>query len=230
MNGLSHVTGYDTAWSPDGTKIAYSTGSGIAVVPATGGAPAPLVSGASQAYPTWATLADTTPPNTTITSGPPLFTKDTSPTFAFTSTESGSTFKCQLDGAGFFASCASPKTYAGLAQGSHIFRVRATDSKSNTDPTAAARTFTVDMMPPNTSIVSGPSGTIKTRSASFGFSSSESSSHFQCRMDAAAFAACATPEAYAGLANGSHTFRVRAIDRAGNVDPTPSARTFNVQP
>jgi len=49
-------------------------------------------------------------------------------------------------------------------------------------------------------------------------------------MDAAAFAACATPKAYSGCTNGNHTFRVRAIDRAGNIDPTPSARTFTIQP
>jgi hypothetical protein len=49
-------------------------------------------------------------------------------------------------------------------------------------------------------------------------------------MDAAAFAACATPKAYSGLANGSHAFRVRAIDRAGNIDGTPAARSFSVQP
>jgi large repetitive protein len=49
-------------------------------------------------------------------------------------------------------------------------------------------------------------------------------------MDAAAFAACVSPRSYSSLASGSHTFRVRAIDRAGNVDPTPAARTFTVQP
>ena len=230
MNGLNHVTGNDTAWSPDGTEIAYSTGSGIAVVPATGGSPAPLVSGASQAYPSWALFADTSPPSTAITSGPSLFTKDTSPTFGFTSSEAGSTFKCRLDGAALFTSCSSPKTYSGLVEGAHTFRVRATDSASNTDPTPATRSFTVDTTPPNTTITSGPSGTIHVHNASFGFTSSEAGSHFQCRLDGAAFAACASPKSYSGDANGSHTFRARAIDKAGNVDPTPAVRTFNVQP
>jgi Tol biopolymer transport system component len=87
-----------------------------------------------------------------------------------------------------------------------------------------------DTTAPNTTITSGPSGTIKVRTATFRFSSSEAGSHFQCRMGGAAFAPCASPKSYSGLANGSHTFRVRAIDKAGNVDPTPAARTFSVQP
>jgi hypothetical protein len=32
-----------------------------------------------------------------------------------------------------------------------------------------------------------------------------------------------------GLSNGSHTFRVRATDPAGNTDPTPAERTWTVQ-
>jgi hypothetical protein len=231
MNGASHVTGFSPTWSPDGTTIAYSTGNGLATVPAGGGSPAGLISGMDQDYPSWATMAgDTTPPNTTITAGPPLFTKNTTANFAFASTEPGSTFKCRLDGAALFTNCASPKAYSGLAEGTHTFRVRATDSAANTDPTPATRSFTVDTTPPNTSITSGPSGTITKHNAIFGFSSSEANSHFQCKLDAAAYAACASPKGYGGLANGNHTFRVRAFDRAGNVDGTPAARTFRVQP
>lgn len=230
MNGLSHVSGNDTAWSPDGTKIAYSTGNGIAVVPASGGSPTALVSGGSQAYPSWARLADTAPPSTTITSGPPSFTKNTTAAFGFTSSEAGSTFTCRLDGAALFTACTTPKTYTGLADGVHSFRVRATDSANNTDATPATRSFTVDTNPPNTTITSGPSGTITNRTATFGFNSSESNSHFQCRLDAAAFSACLSPKSYGGLADGNHAFRARAIDRAGNADPTPALRSFKVQP
>jgi len=62
------------------------------------------------------------------------------------------------------------------------------------------------------------------------FSSSEAGSHFQCRLDGASFAACSSPKAYSGLGSGAHRFKVRAIDRAGNVDRTPAIRDFSVQP
>ena len=99
----------------------------------------------------------------------------------------------------------------------------------NTDPTPATRWVTVDTTPPETTIDSGPSGAIAGTSATFEFSS-EPDAQFQCRLDNAVFAACTSPETYSGLAAGTHTFRVRAIDGAGNRDPTPATRTFTALP
>jgi hypothetical protein len=42
------------------------------------------------------------------------------------------------------------------------------------------------------------------------------------------FAPCASPRAYSRLANGPHKFRVRAIDRAGNVDGSPATYGWTV--
>ena len=87
-------------------------------------------------------VADTTAPQTTITSGPTGNLKATTATFAFTSSEAGSTFQCKLD-AGAWTSCTSPSTYSGLANGGHTFQVRATDAAGNTDATPATRNFKV---------------------------------------------------------------------------------------
>ena len=80
-----------------------------------------------------------------------------SASFAFSSSEPGSTFECQLDAAGW-TPCSSPKSYSSLAAGSHTFEVRATDAANNTDPTPASSTFTVagDTQAPETTIDSGP--------------------------------------------------------------------------
>jgi hypothetical protein len=105
------------------------------------------------------------------------------------------------------------------------------DSREATDPTRRPQ-LTLDLItdttPPETTIASGPSGTISSGDASFTFSSSEPNSTFECRLDGAAYSACTSPKSYTNLSNGSHTFDVRATDRAGNVDATPASRTFTV--
>jgi hypothetical protein len=94
--------------------------------------------------------------------------------------------------------------------------------------TMAAATPPQDTTPPETTIDSGPSGTVSGTSASLSFSSSEAGSTFECSLDAGAFASCNSPKDYSGLSDGSHTFSVRATDAAGNTDATPATRTWTV--
>lgn len=164
-------------------------------------------------------------PNTTITGGPTGLTNTATPTFTFASTEQGSTFQCRVDTAAF-AACTSPHTTAALGQGAHTFQVRAIDAAGAVDATPAGQTFTVDSVAPDTFIGSGPTGTVASTSATFTFTSNEPGTTFQCALDSGAFAAC--PVSYTGLAQGAHTFSVRATDTAGNVDPSPATRTWTV--
>src|SRR5205823_13344360 len=77
---------------------------------------------------------DTVAPQTTITpsSLPANPSNATSASFAFTSSEEGSTFQCFLD-VGAFAPCSSPQTYTSLSGGPHTFSVEATDRAGNLD-------------------------------------------------------------------------------------------------
>src|ERR671910_243423 len=91
-----------------------------------------------------AEAADTTPPNTTITSPPSGSVIGTTVTFGFTSSEPGSTFQCKLVGRDATrTSCTSPKTYTNLTVGTaYTFKVWAKDAAGNIDSTPATRTFT----------------------------------------------------------------------------------------
>jgi hypothetical protein len=185
----------------------------------------------------WAAIAgaatDTTAPATTITAGPAADTTAHTASFSFTSNEAGSTFDCRLDG-GNWASCSSPRNYSALALGSHIFSVRAKDKAGNVDATAMAWTWRVsapsgDVTPPGTTITANPASKTAATSARFTFTATETSSTFSCRLDGGAWAGCASPRSYSGLGLGSHTFTVRASDKAGNVDATPATRTWTIE-
>ena len=104
---------------------------------------------------------------------------------------------------------------------------RAVDSSANVS-ISAGRTVTMDNTAPNTTIDSGPSGIIGSRSASFSFSSTEAGATFTCSLDGAPFSNCATPASYTDLADGVHTFAARATDLAGNSDSSPASRTWSV--
>jgi hypothetical protein len=191
---------------------------------------------ADNADPTPATHAwtvDSSTPDTTIITGPGGTSgnavSSTTAVFTFSSPDAGpgATFQCSLDGAGFTA-CSSPRTYNSLTEGGHTFAVRVRDAAGNPDPTPAMWSWTVDVSDPNTMIVTGPPSLTNQDGAAFTFTSNEAPVTFECRLDAAAFSPCATPIAYAGLADGDHTFRVRAIDAAGNLDMSPATFTWTI--
>lgn len=112
--------------------------------------------------------------------------------------------------------------------GSHAYTAIASNASGQVSPPSAAVTVTVDTAAPDTTIDSGPSGPVNVPSASFAFSSPEMGTTFECSLEGEPFARCDPPKDYAGLSDGERTLRVRAVDRAGNEDPTPASRTWNV--
>ena len=87
-----------------------------------------------------------------------------------------------------------------------------------------------DTVPPETTITGAPSGITRSGSATFSFTANETSARFQCRLDGGVFGACTSPTTYTGLGAGTHSFAVRAIDLAGNVDATPATHSWRAKP
>jgi hypothetical protein len=179
-------------------------------------------------------VVDTVPPETTITAGPPAVSAATTATFSFDSTDVGAGIdfaECALDGAAF-TTCVSPVSFTGLADGPHTFQVRATDGLGNVDPTPASFSWTVDTGAPNTTIGAGPQDPVNSGDATFEFTGDDGAGSgvagFECALDGAPFTKCASPASLTGLADGPHTFAVRALDATGNADPTPAAYSWTI--
>jgi subtilisin family serine protease len=89
-----------------------------------------------------------------------------------------------------------------------------------------------DSSPPDTSITRGPKRKVKTRKrkkkAKFEFISSEAPPAFQCSIDGANYESCTSPFSIK-VRRGKHELLVRAIDAAGNADPTPATHDWKVK-
>ncbi len=171
---------------------------------------------------------DSTPPDTMITVSPPALDNATNPTFEFSAVDAsaGLTFECSLDG-GAFVACTSPYTVT-VTTGEHTFAVRGLDPAGNIDETPATTTWTVTAGPPDTMIIAGPAeGSTTGPSVTFMFTSPDATATFECDIDAAGYGECFSPLTLSPLADGAHSFAVRAVGEL-ETDDTPAMRAWTV--
>jgi hypothetical protein len=165
---------------------------------------------------TW-TIDTEPPPQLTIVSGPPNPSGANDAQFAFSDPEAGIGYTCQLDGGGF-ASCPNPQTYLGLADGTHTVVVAAVDAAGNASEPTPPYSWLIDTVRPVVALSDEPAPMTNRTSAAFGFSSNKPGSTFACALDGSGYSACTSPVVFADLADGSHTFSVRA-SLLGNTGP-----------
>ncbi len=175
-------------------------------------------------------IIDTTAPNSPIINSPTGLINDNTPLIEGTA-EPLSTVTITIDGTIEVTTTAGPLgTWSvaspALSEGGHSATATATDLFNNQSGPSNIISFTIDSIPPETTITSGPTGTVDSSSAAFDFESDESNSTFECSLDSSPFQSCTSPVTYSGLGDGNHTFEVRATDEAGNTDPTPASQTW----
>jgi len=138
--------------------------------------------------------------------------------------------QCNLDNSAYIP-CTRPQAYSGLSMGEHTFRVRAVDSQGFVDPTPASFTWTVQGSEPLVVLEESPTMPTTSRAANFRFrapSLSDASARYDCQLDGGSFAPCTSPQPYANLADGTHTFQVRAKAQDGAVPGTPTRFVWTV--
>lgn len=81
---------------------------------------------------------------------------------------------------------------------------------------------------PQTTLQRKPGKKIGDRTPTFRFASNESGSTFQCKLDGKPFRSCRSPFTTKPLTLGRHTFKVRARDDSGKLDPSPASYGFKI--
>ena len=181
---------------------------------------------------------DTVLPVVTIDGGDSVTTNDATPTISGTSdvavdtvvdvTVGSQTLRALVHEGGTWNVTPAP-----LTDGTYTVAASASDPAGNVGSDTQTLSIdtvqpNIDTVRPNTTITSRPRNTTTARTARYRFVSSEAGSRFQCRLDKKSWRTCSSPKKYY-VSRGGHTFRVRAIDSAGNVDSTPAVDRFTVR-
>jgi hypothetical protein len=179
--------------------------------------------------------ADSTPPTSTIqcngaACSASFYGANVSVTLAATDNAGGSGVKeirYTTDGS---APTASSTLYTGAftVSATTTVKFRAEDNAGNVESPANSQDIKIDKVAPDTVLDTHPTDPTSSSSASFAFHATDASpssgiAGFQCSLDGAAYAACNSGTAsYGPLADGTHTFDVKASDNAGNEDGSPA--------
>ncbi len=142
-----------------------------------------------------------------------------------------------------FTTCSSPVQATNLTDGDHTVTIRSQDSVGNVDISPSSFSWTVDTVPPETSILSAIDGNESIVSSgqntssnliTFEFSGNDTDgvgiNHLECSLDGGSFTVCSTPVQFTSenITDGTHTFEVLSVDNSTNKDPSPASFNWNV--
>jgi len=133
--------------------------------------------------------------------------------------------------------CDPDRTYSGPDASAVVTNGECADNAGNTSSSSV--TINYDATPPETRIASAKDGrgygltdggSTLFGPGNFTFEGSDSLSGaagFECSLDSFAFSSCTSPFV-GGSTSGPHTLKVRALDKAGNRDPTPATFSWTI--
>ncbi len=106
-------------------------------------------------------------------------------------------------------------TISKAADSTYAFSM--TESLNGVSSSAVNLNWTRDTLAPTTTLTTTAANPNLAATMSLSFTASESSVTFQCKLDAGTYVSCTSPVALSSIANGSHTYYVKATDPAGNL-------------
>lgn len=180
-------------------------------------------------------LDDITAPSLTETTSVDAYTTDTTPSYTFSSDESGTINyggSCSSGTTSINANSDTTITFSTLADGTYTdCGISVTDAASNTSATTTLSSFTVDTANPSVS-ASTPTGGITDRTPTFTWSGSDDTSGisaYELYIDGSSYTTTANTsiDVSGNLACGAHTWYVIATDNTSNTT-TSDTKTFNI--
>jgi len=177
---------------------------------------------------------DTLAPGATITSGPKgLITyNNVTISFAAKNPESFEYYLSDRESEFSHSTHDTMVSYNNLSDGSYDFYVRAKDKAGNTDKIPASLRFTIDTVPPKTTITKGPEDVVTYDDVIFIFTANEKVTFSYCLKGYDKDYSDYTSEsskAYYNLPDGTYNFHVKSKDLAGNIEENPTIRSFTVK-
>ena len=109
--------------------------------------------------------------------------------------------------------------HVALAAGEGVLAVPSRKRLTVYESAGGARPRLADVAPQT--ILAVPASPVRVRDPLLTFSSDQDG-FFDCRLDGDFWAPCTSPHRIVGLADGAHTFEVRAVNVAGVADPHPA--------
>jgi hypothetical protein len=164
-------------------------------------------------------------PELELSTGPPKVTNSAAASVTFAASVPGALFHCVLDRRPP-EPCTSPFAASGLSDGDHRMSVRVVGDPYNGQTDWKEHAFTVDTVPPETGVRVASAGWPYPEDAIRIQPAASETTGYECSLDGAAFTPCPPTHIYAGLPAGPHRVQVRAVDAAGNVDPTPAEASW----
>lgn len=173
------------------------------------------------------TTLDVSAIDTIISSAPRVVGKTANPVVTFTASRDA-TFQCSLDGAPW-TTCRSPYNVKTTREGAHELVVRAIDGGGVADATPAKASWILDLTPPDTRLTKKPPKRPKRAKVLMRFKGVDATgiTGYQCRQVGKKWKSCKSGQLQKLSGRGLKRLQVRAIDKAGNVDPKPAQATVS---